>query len=106
MGIYEETAVNFAKDLEEEFGKDYTLEQLLRFQAQEVGLITSKTLNDYSIQKEFEKIWLGQKDLPKKERVSMRKICMNISIRDNRSYEGIYLLARPVKSKLESTPQS
>jgi hypothetical protein len=94
MGIYEETAVNLAKDLEEEFGKDYTLEQLLRFQAQEVGLITSKTLNDYSIQKEFEKIWLAQKDLPKKDRISNNKICIDIATRHNRSWQGIYILAK------------
>ncbi len=92
MSIYEETAINFAKDLEERFGKGYTLEDLLKFQAQEVGLITGKTLSDYSIKNEFKKTLSEQED--KNKKLSRRKICIDIATRHNRSYEGIYALTR------------
>lgn len=94
MGVYEEIANDFAKDLENEFGGDYTLEQLLRFQAQRAGLITVKSMGDYLIKKEFNKILAAQQKLPVKDRLSQRKICIDIATRNNRSYEGIYLLIK------------
>lgn len=94
MGVYEEIAADFAKDLDIEFGGDYTLEQLLRFQAQNAGLITVKSMGDYLIKKEFNRIFSEQKGLPVKDRLSQRKICIDIATRNNRSYQGIYLLIR------------
>ncbi len=93
MSIYNDIALSFAQDLEERYGKDYTLEDLLRFQA-ESELITPKTISDYAIKKEYLKI-LGEQDLkPKEDRISKRAICIQIATKNNRSYEGIYLLTR------------
>lgn len=97
MGVYEEMADEFAKDLEEKFGKKYTLQDILRFQGQVVGLITPKTIANYQIQKEFVRELKKQPDRPKKERLSRRGIAVEMSIRYNMSYENMYILTRYAK---------
>ena len=67
-----DTAEKFAKELENEFGSEYNLEELLKFQSQ-VGLITPKGLGDYDIRNEFIELRDINRLLPKKERRSNTK---------------------------------
>lgn len=92
MSVYSEAAENFAKDLEEEFGSDYTIEQLLRFQCQDLGLISPSRLNDYGIRKEFLKLLKDQEGKARKEKLSRMGVQKHLATIHNRSWQGIYLL--------------
>ena len=97
MSIYSEAAENFAKDLEEELGSNYTIEELLRFQCKDLGLISPSRLNDYGIQKEFSKLLKEQKGKPKGVKLSRMGVQKHLATIHNRGFEGIYLLTRYCK---------
>ncbi|RKY66118.1 MAG: hypothetical protein DRP97_08380 [Candidatus Latescibacterota bacterium] len=93
--MYEEAAEIFLKQVRDELGEDYTMEQLLRFQM-DMELITPKTTGDYLLKEEFREILAAQKDKPKKEQLSRRKINDDIAARHNMAYSSVYNLTRDI----------
>lgn len=93
--MYEEAAQNFAEELENKLGKDYSVEDLLRFQM-DVGLITPKTTGDYNVKKKIAQMREDQKNLPEDERISNRQINEEIAGSMNLSYTTVYNLTRGI----------
>ena len=91
--MYEEAADNFAKDLENKLGKDYTVEDLLRYQM-DIGLITPKTTSDYNVKKKIVQMREAQKGLPHKERLTNRQINDEIACSMNVSYSTVYNMTK------------
>ncbi len=88
-GIYEEAAEKFASELEVEFGDDYSVEDVLRYQTQ-IGMLTPNGLGKYNLKNEFEEIRDLQKDLPKKERKSNNKIQNDLAAKYNCSLSYVF----------------
>ena len=93
--MYEEAADNFAEELEKNLGKDYSVEDLLRFQM-DIGLITPKTTGDYNVKKKIAQIREYQKQLPEEDRLSNRQINEDIAGSMNLSYTTVYNLTRGI----------
>jgi len=91
--MYEEAADNFAKELEDQLGKDYTVEDLLRFQM-DLGLITPKTTNDYNVKKKIVRMRSEQKTKPENERLSNQQINDEIACSMNVSYSTVYNMTK------------
>jgi len=91
--MYKEAAEKFAKELEEELGSDYTVEELLRYQTK-MGLITPSLLDDYNIKNQFEERQEAQKHLPLKQRKSNTKIADDLAAENNCSLSRIFNIVR------------
>lgn len=72
---------------------EITFEEMLRFQM-ENGLVTPKSVAEYNLKNEFEKIREAQKDLPKEEQKSNRKIADELAAKNNCSMSRMYNITR------------
>lgn len=87
--FYEEAADEFAKDAESALGKDYTLEDLLRFQS-DLGLINPTTTGGYLVKKKIVRMREAQKSKPEPDRLTNRQINDAIAAEMNISYSNVY----------------
>ena len=91
--MYEKAAAQFAIDVKNELGEDYSFKELLKFQM-DIGILSSKGLDAYNLRSEFTERKEAQALLPKKERQGLTSISNDMAVENNCSYSHMYNIVR------------